>query len=310
VGAKQEKPKRKSQKLAVGRTEDIPLLEVSGLCFRRGPRGIRQVVAIGDSSAVGAWATVADEPGHSLCWKTANLRGFQGSRLPSKDSQIEAVCADGAGRVLLLQETPPRVELVSPRDCRVIASIDLQVPNKHPLAKPWHDENGSRGEGAVLLANGHLLVAKEKDPAALLEFGPAGATACGFRAGRGRGGRALADGARWPVARGVDSFELLAAWLPHREFQRACRDFSDLEIGPDGRLYLLSDKSATIARVSDLDPAAGKARVERVWELPPLKGKPEGLAFTRGGHALVALDRRKPRRNLVMLEPAIAPPSR
>jgi hypothetical protein len=37
-----------------------------------------------------------------------------------------------------------------------------------------------------------------------------------------------------------------------------------------------------------------------------LDGKPEGLAFTAQGHAVVGLDTRKPRRNLVLLEPAIA----
>jgi hypothetical protein len=38
-----------------------------------------------------------------------------------------------------------------------------------------------------------------------------------------------------------------------------CADFSDLEIGPDGRLYLLSDQSASIARLDDLPPEGGKA---------------------------------------------------
>jgi hypothetical protein len=34
-------------------------------------------------------------------------------------------------------------------------------------------------------------------------------------------------------------------------------------------------------------------------------GKPEGLAFTQG-RAIVGLDTRKSRRNLVLLEPAVA----
>jgi len=37
-----------------------------------------------------------------------------------------------------------------------------------------------------------------------------------------------------------------------------------------------------------------------------LDGKPEGLAFTAQGRAIVGLDTRKPRRNLVLLEPAVA----
>jgi hypothetical protein len=96
-------------------------------------------------------------------------------------------------------------------------------------------------------------------------------------------------------------------WTPERELKRACRDFSALEVSPDGRLDLLSDESGSIARPADLDLSRGEARVERLWELPRLTGKPEGLDFTPGGHAEVALDKRKPRRNLVVLEPVMAP---
>jgi hypothetical protein len=53
----------------------------------------------------------------------------------------------------------------------------------------------------------------------------------------------------WPVA--------LAIWRPDKALGKTCADFSDLEIGPDGYLYLLSDKSATIARIDDLKPGGG-----------------------------------------------------
>jgi hypothetical protein len=42
------------------------------------------------------------------------------------------------------------------------------------------------------------------------------------------------------------------------------------------------------------------------WRLRDLDGKPEGLTFTAQGRAIIGLDTRKPRRNLVLLEPAIA----
>jgi hypothetical protein len=89
-------------------------------------------------------------------------------------------------------------------------------------------------------------------------------------------------------------------------FCRACADFSDLEIGPDGCLYLLSDKSSTIARLDDLPAGGGTASLLDAWQLGDLDGKPEGLAFTAEGRAVVAVDTRKPRRNLVLLEPAFA----
>jgi hypothetical protein len=87
---------------------------------------------------------------------------------------------------------------------------------------------------------------------------------------------------------------------------KTCIDFSDLAIGPDGRLYVLSDKSETIARIDDLAPGGGIAAMVTAWQLCDLKGKPEGLAFTGDGHAIVALDKSKSRRNLVVLEPPIA----
>jgi hypothetical protein len=299
---------RHAARLTVARTEDVPLEEVSGICLHRGRGGAMQVVAIGDRAAAAAWTTVPDEPGGALAWQTAPLTGLSGTRLPADDAQIEAICADGVGRVLLLQESPARVELVDPPAGRVIAGIALEVPEGHPLAASWADPDGSRGEGAVFLANGHLLIAKEKDPAALIEFGPAGEAAGGFSAAAIEGGAALPGGMAWPVEPGEQAFILLASWMPDRGLARACHDLSDLEVGPDGGLYVLSDKSQSVARLGDLDPGAAVATVQATWDLPHLDGKPEGLAFTPGGRAMVALDTRRARRNLVLLEPAIAPP--
>jgi hypothetical protein len=74
---------------------------------------------------------------------------LSGSQLPKHDPQIEAVCADGGERVLLLQETPPRVELIDTKALQAIASIDLVVEGRDEIARAWSDPNGSRGEGMV-----------------------------------------------------------------------------------------------------------------------------------------------------------------
>ena len=146
-----------------------------------------------------------------------------------------------------------------------------------------------------------MLIAKEKNPAALLEFGPPDSRSRGL----GRGG-ALPDGARWPIRKGRHRFVALATWRPDKTLARTCADFSDLEIGPDGHVYLLSDKSSAIARLDDLPAGGGTASLIDAWHLGNLDGKPEGLAFTPQGNPIVGLDRRKARRNLVLLEPAIA----
>jgi hypothetical protein len=292
-------------RLRVCRMVDVPLREVSGICLRRGPRGRMSLLAIGDRKARLAWLPLPAPEKGPLEWQTTNVGKLPGSDLPKSDPQIEAVCADGVGRVLLLQESPPRAELIDAKLSRAIASIHLIVEGQGDLARSWSDPVASRGEGAVLLADGHLLVAKEKKPAVLVEFGPRGARPRGFAQGG-----SLAQGARWPVESGNHDFVALAIWAPDKALAEACDDFSDLEIGPDGRLYLLSDKSATIVRLGDLRADGGKAGCTATWRLEDLDGKPEGLSFDASGRAVVALDKRKSRKNLVLLEPAIAAPTR
>jgi len=293
---------RKSKnRLRVRRVVDAPLHELSGICLRRGRNGRMSLVAIGDRMSKIAWFSLPGSDDGPVDWHTDDIAKLSGSMIPQDDPQIEAVCADGLGRVLLLQETPPRVELIDPKALKVVASIDLAVEGRGEIAQAWSDPEGSRGEGMVLLPGGHLLVAKEKKPAALIEFGPPNSQSRGLV----RGG-ALPEGGRWPIKKGVHRFVALASWLPDKTLAKTCADFSDLEIGPDGCLYLLSDKSSTIARLGDLPAGGGAATLLDAWRLGDLDGKPEGLAFAAQGHAIVGLDTRKPRRNLVLLEPAVA----
>jgi hypothetical protein len=288
-------------RLRMRRVVHVPLREVSGICVRRGRNDRMFLIAVGDRAAKVAWFSQPRREGGRIDWHTKNIAKLSGSRLPKRDSQIEAVCADGLGRVFLLQETPPRVELIDPKTLTVVASIDLAMEGRGELARSWSDPKGSRGEGAVLLPGGHLLVAKEKKPAAFIEFGPPHSRSRGLV----RGG-ALAAGERWPIKKGHHRFVAIAVWLPNKTLAKTCADFSDLEIGPDGYLYLLSDKSSMIARMDDLPAGGGTAELLDAWRLGDLDGKPEGLAFTPQGLAIVGLDTRKPRRNLVLLEPAIA----
>lgn len=293
--------KMKSGRLQVQRVVDVPLREVSGICLKRGRNRRTSLIAVGDHAAHLAWASLPAGEKSELDWHIVDLTQVEGSRLPKSAPQIEAVCADGAGRVLLLQEAPPRAELIELDRSRVVASINLQFKGRSKLAQSWSRLHGSRGEGAVLLPGGHLLIAKEKQPAALIEFGPRGSPSRGLVRGK-----TLPAGARWPVADGKQTLVACAVWTPDKALVKACADFSDLDIGPDGRLYLLSDKSATIARIDALAPGGGIASLTTSWRLAELGGKPEGLTFTAGGQAIVALDKRKRRRNMVLLEPAIA----
>jgi hypothetical protein len=297
--------KSNKNRLRAQRVVDVPLEEVSGICSHRSKNGRMHLIALGDRLAKLAWFSPPSSNSGQFDWHTRNMTELSGSMLPKHDPQIEAVCADGVGRILLLQETPPRVELIDPKALKVVASIDLAVEGRSDIAQSWSDPKGSRGEGMALLPDGHLLVAKEKKPAALIEFGPPQSRSRGLVPGG-----ALADGARWPIKKGHHRFVALAIWLPDKKLANTCTDFSDLAIGPDGRLYLLSDRSSTIARLDDLAAGGGTAALLDAWRLGDLDGKPEGLAFTAQGQAIVGLDTRKARRNLVLLEPAFAPTSR
>jgi hypothetical protein len=297
---RRDREKAADRDLTVIRTIHVPLLEVSGVTLRREADGDMALIAIGDRSAVAAWVVLPDDDDKPYVWTEVDITEVEGSAIPMQDPQIEAVCADGEGRVLLLQEDPARVELLDWAESRVIASVDLTIPPGHALHDAWLDPEGSRGEGVVLLANGHLLIAKEKDPPAFIEFGPAGTTPSGCTSAT-----VLDPGQAWPVEPGQHEYVALATWTPVDDLLAACADFSDLEVGPDRRLYLLSDKSASIARLPALEPDGGTAMADKVWRLGDIEGKPEGLAFTRHGRAIVALDTKEKTHNLIVLDPPI-----
>src|SRR6516165_9631525 len=161
--------KSNKNRLRVRRVVDVPLREVSGICSRRSRSGRMFLLAVGDRVAKIAWFSPPRRDRGRIDWRTRNIAKLSGSMLPKQDSQIEAVCADGLGRVLLLQETPPRAELIDAKTSKVVASIDLAVEGRGEIARAWSDPKGSHGEGMVLLRSGHLLVAKEKQPAAFIE---------------------------------------------------------------------------------------------------------------------------------------------
>ena len=172
----------------------IPLAEVSGLAIGRNRDGEVTVAAIGDRAATIAWATVGDGA-EDLDWQTLSLREVPGTRFPEADPQLEAIAVDGAVGVLLVQESPCRAEYIDARQRRVLAHITLDIPDdvgSDAIRESWRDPDGSHAEGVVLLKEGHLLIVKEKDPGALLEFGPSGDVPGGFG-----GDRWLDAGQQW-----------------------------------------------------------------------------------------------------------------
>jgi hypothetical protein len=141
-----ENGKLNKGRLRVCRVVDVPLREVSGICLRRSRNGRMFLIAVGDRVAKIAWFSEPRSDGGRIDWNTSSIAKLSGSMLPKHHPQIEAICADGLGRVLLLQETPPRAELIDPKALKVIASIDLEVEGRGEIARAWSDPKGSRGK--------------------------------------------------------------------------------------------------------------------------------------------------------------------
>ena len=272
----------KTPKLKVLDVADVPLREVSGLAVRDG-----HLLAVGDHDPVVFSAALEPWP---LRWQGTDLAGLD---LPEGGVQFEAVEPAGEHTVLVLQEQPARVLHIDLATPALVGTLLLDVPEDHRLREAWLGDRSSRGESLLLTERGHLLVVKEKDPSAILEFGPPGDAPVGWR----RGVRPT------PPAPGDATLTVLATWWLGEEMQTHLPDISDVTVGPDGRLYLLSDKGSAIARLPDLlDPQGGTIEPDAVWRIAGSPENPEGLVILADGTVLIGVDTKAPRKNLLRLE--------
>jgi hypothetical protein len=283
----------------------VPVPEVSGMALGLDREGVLTLAAVGDRSTVIAWASVAH--GYAdLEWQSIELAGLPGTRIPAVDPQLEAVAVDGQRRLVVVQEHPCRAEVIDAPTRRLIAHVQLAVAQGAPesIARSWADPHSSHAEGVVLLKDGHLLVVKEKDPVAVLEFGPAGSAPRGFGPGRW-----LDAGEGWAVPAGEPpvavTLELLAAWWPTEDLLSVCPDLSDATVGLRGNLVLLSDLGRSIAIVPGTvpaqDPMGGVLVATSAYRMGGIAKKPEAVVVLPDGDVLVACDRRKPRKNLFVI---------
>lgn len=270
----------KPPKLRVLDVGDIPLREVSGLAQLGS-----SLLAVGDSDPTVFSAPLGPWP---LRWTGTDLAGLA---LPEGGTQFEALEPVDQTSVLILQEQPARVlylDIVRPA---LLGTILLEVPEDHRLRGQWLGDRSSRGESLIIAERGHLLVVKEKDPPAILEFGPAGDVPVGWQCGMSTD----------PPPSGA--LTVLGTWWPSKELTRWLPDISDATVGPDGRLYLLSDQGSAIARLpASLAAGGGSIEPEALWRIAGAPDKAEGLAILEDGTPLVALDTKSPRRNLLRLE--------
>lgn len=285
--------------LETGSHWELPLEEVSALAVRRGGRaGAPQLIAVGD----GRWAlalAAVDAAGVSS-GRAAEVDVGQDPDPP--DSEFEGVASDGIGRVFVLREGAARILVLDGGLRGVEGAIDLRVsPDEPGFGREFNDprEANSRGEGLLLLRGGHVLVAKQRKPVRLIEFGPPGDGAHGFAPGSALGG----DEAFELGGEGIVEMDVMASWkVDHDDL----KSINDLAVGAAGRLHVVSSKSRSIGRVeADLEPGGGKARLT-TYELPDDlfhtdDDKAEGLVFTPELGWLVGLDLKRSAANVFQI---------
>lgn len=258
----------------------IPLKEVSGLA-KMGDR----FVAVGDrTTAIVSFRMKDGVPTDAKQHKPLPKAGKKGS-------QYEAVDVDGAGHAVVLSEAGDVVVLSADLE-REEASATLNWDTAIELLGGAPLEKNSGAEGMVVLDDGHMLVALEKAPSAIIEFGPKGAEAKGFMAGTTRATKAFTPPAELVA---LKVWKIQDARIP---------DVSDLEIGPDGALWAVTQQGNRLVRFEkQMDVDENKANAREYIELPAQISGAEGLAFD-GTRPLVARDRAADtKRNLYVLDP-------
>jgi hypothetical protein len=278
---------------------DLDLREVSGICERPAGHGRgRELLAVGDQTHEVLVGELRPG-GHGRFERRdlAPLLAGAGLRTP-EDSQWEGIDSDATGRVFVLREVPGTVFVFDAALEALLQVFPLTVEDDPAEAESWEADQNALGEGVLLLRNGNLFVVKEDRPRQLLEFGLPGARAQGLREDL-----PIAHAGEFPTPEEARvTFRLLTAWDLGGEAAERIGDLSDVTVGPDGRIYLLSDESRCIARLqATLDPEDPRVEVDRIWGLPDRLVQPEGLVITRDWEVLVATDHDEPRENLFLL---------
>ncbi|HET9007646.1 MAG TPA: hypothetical protein VFQ04_13095, partial [Actinomycetes bacterium] len=267
-----------SNELTVRDVFDLQLREVSGICERAAAGGrSRQLLAIGDDSHHVLVGDLEPEvPASFARHDLEPLLAAAGVRI-GRSSQWEGVDTDETGRVFVLREVPGTVFVLDPALERLLHVLGLTVEDDPDEERAWEADENALGEGLLLLRNGHLFVVKEEKPRQLLEFGLPGEQAQGLHRDL-----LIADSGRFPTpGEPTATFHMLSSWDLGGEALERVGDLSDVTVGPDGRVYLLSDESRCIARLQDrVPPESGTVAVDRIWHLPDRLHQPEGLVIT------------------------------
>lgn len=266
----------------------IPIREVSGLALRHAGPNL-EILAIGDHDF--ELATGVIENGAVKEFKVVDLAKVmlaEGLEL-RKASQWEGIASDASGRIFALEENPGHVFIFDAPFQKLLATVELHFHPHHAqfaeLKEAWEKFPNSRGEGLVLLENGHLLILKEKDPSRLIEFGPHKDAPVGLKP---------LDRARDFTLPGGKFSRMvpLADWKFSKHSSAAFPDLSELKVDHAGKFWVLSDEGRALGQVNGTDQD-GHLKIDLRLGLSDTPGleHPEGLVLLEPDIALVACDK-------------------
>jgi hypothetical protein len=268
----------------------VELPELSALALRFRERAAPELVGVGDR-LFGIFTGDSHPPGESAVF--SDLRQVVGTGDADSASQWEGVAVDGAGFPFVLEEhaeeneDPSHVFVLDADLRKPVCVIALVVEDDdEEWTESWTEHKNARAEALALLRDGHLLVAKQKDPVRLIEFGPRGAQPGGLAPSRFLDRDKPFEYPPGPAAEYVP----LASWGLAGEDRDELETVNDLAVS--GRtLYAVSRKSQRIVRFeSDASPDEDSVKVEDRWRVPADVLNPEGLAIVDELVPLVADD--------------------
>ncbi len=268
----------------------LPMRELSGLARRATTDGGFELLTIGDAADAIGLVRLPEHDGGPVAFAHADLAGL---RRAEGAPQWEAIMTDRVGQVAVLQERPGGVAFLSPQLDRLLGTLRFDITERD--VPGWDRDENSRGEGLLLLANGHFLLVKEKRPPLLIELGPAGKPAGGVDIDL------LREGTLTVPTPGA-TFSPLAVW---RFDEDTLRDVSDIAVSSSGRLYVLSDEERAIAELQLPLVPGTELVVSRTWKLPKRITKPEGFVVLDGEIPVVVSDAGQGEENLFVLEPLV-----
>ncbi len=286
-------------KLRILRTFSVPLREISGL----GKSGTH-IFAVGDGEPLlGVLQFTGDElkllrtinfttplwrnyflcprPHNSICRSLAGII----------DKQWEGLYYEAATDTLhVLQESTGSIFVFNRTMDRILSRTMLDFfPDRYEKSART---NNSLGEGFVPLADGRILVAKEKFPAAVIEFGAQDNAPQGYDPHRPPHPETYTETVRTLYPRHY--------WHLPKSANEHC-DLSDVVLDDDGALFGISQVCRRIYRFAALNPRTEQLQVTQSWQINSTIKAPEALLVISPHIFLVASDVKNLHHNLWLL---------